>query len=344
MTHSRFLKLCKPSFSMTLAAVTALSMSCLLVENQHRRITHLVLVRHLDEFFVCLLNPVSVVAVSGVDQASRQAKLKFLRPNLVMVVTISPSFSLKRIVVCLAASCSTIKISASVLPTKRSQIMVVTKPTATNTRRRASLCPVPPGLEFSPELSASFIPSDVAVRRCGPRSVVCQESSRTRSRPRHDAATAAAATAALLLLLCNGCLLIPCAVFLGALPSLNCYCADTYIAMHATNDLSFSLPLLSFVTSFTTHLHDYSDTSYQLFNLMPSSDGLPDSVRLGFVSLKLFLTWSSPAATNILPQNTYAEPSTQYLCRINSGKRNVAPQINNSEKFETVTAKAKKKI
>ena len=96
---------------------------------------------HLDEFFVCLLNPVSVVAVSGVDQtvhspeilspsrlnpvlASRQAKLKFLRPNFVMVVTISPSFSLKRIVVCLAASCSTIKIPASVLPTKRSQIMV----------------------------------------------------------------------------------------------------------------------------------------------------------------------------------------------------------------------------
>ena len=247
---------------MTLAAVTALSMSCLLVENQHRRIAHLVLVRHLDEFFVCLLNPVSVVAVSGVDQtvhspeilspsrlnpvlASRQAKLKFLRPNFVMVVTISPSFSLKRIVVCLAAPCSTIKIPASVLPTKRSQIMVVTKPTATNTRRRASLCPVPPGREFSPELSASFIPSDVAVRRCGPRSVVCQESSRTRSRPRHDAsapaaATAAAATAALLLLLCNGCLLIPSAVFLGAPPSLNCYCADTSIAMHATNDLLFS--------------------------------------------------------------------------------------------------------
>ena len=151
---------------MTLAAVTALSMSCLLVENQHRRIAHLVLVRHFDEFFVCLLNPVSVVAVSGVDQtvhspeilspsrlnpvlASRQAKLKFLRPNFVMVVTISPSFSLKRIVVCLAASCSTIKIPASVLPTKRSQIMVVAKPTATNTRRRASLCPVPPGREFS---------------------------------------------------------------------------------------------------------------------------------------------------------------------------------------------------
>ena len=42
--------------------------------------------------------------------ASRQAKLKFLRPNFAMVVTISPSFSLKRIVVCLAASCSTIKI------------------------------------------------------------------------------------------------------------------------------------------------------------------------------------------------------------------------------------------
>ena len=137
MTYSRFLKLCKPDFSMTLAAVTALSMSCFLVENQHRRIAHLVLVRHFDDFFICLLNPVSVIAVSGVDQtvhspellspsrlnpvlASRQAKLKFLRPNFVMVVTISSSFSLKRIVVCLAASSSTIKIPASVLPTKRS--------------------------------------------------------------------------------------------------------------------------------------------------------------------------------------------------------------------------------
>ena len=61
------------------------------------------------------------------------------------------------------------------------------------------------------------------------------------------------------------------AVFLGAPPLLNCYCADTPITMHATNDLSSSLPLLSFVTSFavSTHLHDSSDSSYQLFNLMP---------------------------------------------------------------------------
>ena len=63
MTHCRL-----PNFSMTLAAVTALSKSCLLVENQHLRIAHLVLVRHLDAFFVCLLNPVSVIAVNGVDR------------------------------------------------------------------------------------------------------------------------------------------------------------------------------------------------------------------------------------------------------------------------------------
>ena len=61
------------------------------------------------------------------------------------------------------------------------------------------------------------------------------------------------------------------AVFLGAPPLLNCYCADTSVTMHATNDLSSSLPLLSFVTSFavSTHLHDSSDSSYQRFNLMP---------------------------------------------------------------------------
>ena len=61
------------------------------------------------------------------------------------------------------------------------------------------------------------------------------------------------------------------AVFLGAPPLLNCYCADTSVTMHATNDLSSSLPLISFVTSFavSTHLHDSSDSSYQRFNLMP---------------------------------------------------------------------------
>ena len=85
---------------------------------------------------------------------------------------------------------------ASVLPTKRSQIMVKAKPTATNTQHRASLCPVPPGREFSPELSASSIPSNVAARRCSPRSVVCQQNSRTRSRPRNAASAPAAATAA----------------------------------------------------------------------------------------------------------------------------------------------------
>ena len=60
---------------MTLAAVTALSKSCLSVENQHRRIAHLVLVWHFDEFFVCLLNPVSVIAVSGVDQTVRSPEI-----------------------------------------------------------------------------------------------------------------------------------------------------------------------------------------------------------------------------------------------------------------------------
>ena len=70
---------------MTLAAVTALSKSCLLVENQQRRITHLVLVRHLDEFFVCLLNPVSVIAVSGVDQTVHSPQI----PGVSLVRTFS---------------------------------------------------------------------------------------------------------------------------------------------------------------------------------------------------------------------------------------------------------------
>ena len=146
---------------------------------------------------------------------------------------------------------------------------------ATNTQRRASLCPIPPGRGFSPELSASALPSNVAARRCSPRSVVCQQSPRTRSRSRHAASAPAAATAAtvasvLLLLLCN-CNLLTSSVFLGAPPSLNCYCADTSIMVHATDGFSSSLPLHSFVTLFvfSTHLHDSSDSSYQRFNLIP---------------------------------------------------------------------------
>ena len=137
-------KLCKPDFSMTSAAVTALSKSCLLTENQHRRIAHLVLVRHFDEFFVCLLNPVSVVAVSGVDQTVHSPEI--LSPSRLNLVLASRAPHGE------TTSNSTIKpskIPASVLPTKCSQIM----------RRRASLCPVPPGRGFSPELSASSIPS-----------------------------------------------------------------------------------------------------------------------------------------------------------------------------------------
>ena len=176
-----------------------------------------------------------------------------LRPIVVMVVTLSPSFSLWRIVVCPAASSSTIKIPTSVLPTKRSQILVKAKPMATNTQRRAWLCPIPPGRGFSPELSASSIPSNVVARRCSPQSVVCQQSSRTRTRPRHAASAPAAATAAtvapvLLLLLCNCNLLLPSAVFLGALPSLNCYCVDTSLKVHATDGFVSSMQLLSFVT------------------------------------------------------------------------------------------------
>ena len=171
---------------------------------------------------------------------------------------------------------------------------------ATKSRRRASLCLVPPGRGFSPELSASSIPSNVAARRCSPRSVVCQQSSRTRSRPRHAASAPAAATSAavafVLLLLCNFNLLIPSAAFLGAPPSLNCYCADTPITVHAADGFSSSLPLLSFVTFFavSTQLHDSSDSSYKHFNLMPclppSSSGVPDSVRLGFASFLHFPT------------------------------------------------------
>ena len=53
---------------MTLAAVIALSNSCSLAENHRHRIAQLVFVQHFDELFVCLLNPVSIVAVNGVDQ------------------------------------------------------------------------------------------------------------------------------------------------------------------------------------------------------------------------------------------------------------------------------------
>ena len=69
----------------TLAAVTASSKSCLLVENQHRRIAHLAFVRHFDEFFVGFLNPVSVIAVSGVDQIVHSPEiLSPSRLNLVL--------------------------------------------------------------------------------------------------------------------------------------------------------------------------------------------------------------------------------------------------------------------
>ena len=111
---------CKPNSSMTLAAIIAPSNPCFLAENHHHRIAHLVFVQHFDELFVCLLNPVWIVAANGVDRTvcspvvlapstlnsvlasrRRMAKLKFLystvsilRPISIMVVTISPSFSL----------------------------------------------------------------------------------------------------------------------------------------------------------------------------------------------------------------------------------------------------------
>ena len=233
---------------MTLAAVTALSKSCIVAEKQHHRIAHLVLVRHFDEFFLCLLNPVSVIAVNGVDQTVHSPViLSPSRLNLVLafrsphgekqvLVLNSLHFATDRcngrhhfvkfqLVENRGLSCGIkldhqnprIGLANQALP----KILAKAKPMATNTRRRASPCPVPPGREFSPELSASFIPSDVAVRRCSPQSVVCQQSARTRSRPRHAASAPAAATAAtvasvLLLLLCNCNLLIPSAVFLGA--------------------------------------------------------------------------------------------------------------------------------
>ena len=138
---------------------------------------------------------------------------------------------------------------------------------ATNTQRRASLCPIPPGRGFSPELSASAIPSNVVARRCSPRSFVCQQSSRTRSRPRHAASAPAAATAAtaatvacVLLLLCNCCLLIPCAVFLGA-------------------------PLIASF-GISVHLHNSSDSSYQRFQ----SDAMPSRQMIG----QILFAWDSP--------------------------------------------------
>ena len=111
---------CKPNSSMTLAAIIAPSNPCFLAENHHHRIAHLVFVQHFDELFVCLLNPAWIVAANGVDRTvcspvvlalstlnsvlasrRRMAKLKFLystvsilRPISIMVVTITPSFSL----------------------------------------------------------------------------------------------------------------------------------------------------------------------------------------------------------------------------------------------------------
>ena len=59
--------------------------------------------------------------------------------------------------------------------------------------------------------SASAKQPNIAASSCNPRSIICQHSSRTRSRPRHAAsapaaATASAAAAALLLPFCNCCL------------------------------------------------------------------------------------------------------------------------------------------
>ena len=153
----------------------------------------------------------------------------------------------------------------------------------------------------------SSIPPNVAARRCSPRSVVCQRNSRTRSWPRHAASAPAAATAAavaavLLLLLCICNLLVSSAVFLGAPLSLNCYCADTSITVHATDGFSTSVPLLSFVTFFavSTHLHDSSDSSYQRLNLTPCHS-------LRQVVCQILFAWDSPhfysshpAATNTL--------------------------------------------
>ena len=49
------------------------------------RIAHLVLVRHFDEYFVCLLNPVSVIAVNGVDwTVNSPIVLSPSKPNLVL--------------------------------------------------------------------------------------------------------------------------------------------------------------------------------------------------------------------------------------------------------------------
>ena len=164
-------------------------------------------------------------------------------------------------------------------------------------------CPIPPGRGFSPELSASALPSKR--RRTPLQSTVsssCQQSPRTRSRSRHAASAPADATAAtvasvlllLLLLLCNCCLLIS-SVFLGALPSLNCYCADTYITVHAIDGFLI-LPATSFVSSLSLPspliLHDSSDSLVSTFQSdtmpFPSPCGLPDSVRLGFVSFHSF--------------------------------------------------------
>ena len=91
------------------------------------------------------------------------------------------------------------------------------------------------------------------------------------------------------LLFCNCCLLIPSAVFLGAPPSLNCHCADASFTIYATKDVSSSLPLLSFVTPFavSTHLHDFSDSSYQHFNLIPC-------LSLRQVFCQILFAWDSP--------------------------------------------------
>ena len=211
-----------------------------------------------------------------------------------------------RIVVSLAASSPTAHIPISVLPTTHSHTARVFRAQSGVSALRPfsqmlkTPCRARPVHKLPARWHATSCSSGhlviASASAISPRSVVCQQSSLTRSRPRHAAsapsvpaaATAAAAAAALLLLLCNGCLLILFCCLPRCTPSLNCYCADTSITMHATNDLSSSLPLLSFVTSFavSTHLHDSSDILVSTFQSdatpSPSSDGLPGSVRLGF--------------------------------------------------------------
>ena len=158
------------------------------------------------------------------------------------------------------------KFSVSILPIKHFHILTL------QARWHATSCSSSrPFIANATAMQPNFIAPS-----CSSRSIVCPQT--------HEPDTDSAALLPLLLPLpllpllpfcCYCSAAAACgfssADFLGACPSLNCHCADTSFTTHATHVFSSPLPLLSFVASFgvSIHLHDFPDSSYQHFNLMP---------------------------------------------------------------------------